>query len=100
MPRRNEEAERLADIARQNFVGDAGLLEEDDIIVLAAHHLQAHDRIDRRAREERRVDADDASHACGLMDRHLPDHNPAPIVADEDRVLDGERIEHPGEIAG
>ncbi len=37
----HEEAERLADIVRQNCVGDAGLLEEDDVHVLAAHRAHA-----------------------------------------------------------
>ena len=58
------------------------------------------DRIDRRAIGMRRVDADDAGYAIDVSHRHLPDDEPAPVVTDENRLVDPEMIEQPDEVAG
>ena len=85
---------------REQLVGDAGLLEVNDVHVLAEHGAHGHDGIDRRALKKWRVDADDAGATVGVIDRHLPDDEPAPIVADEHGLLVTERIEEAREIAG
>src|SRR3954469_3550573 len=44
-----------------------------------------------------------ADHACDAIDmpqRHLPDDKAAPVVADENRLVDLEMIEQADEIAG
>ena len=48
----------------------------------------------------RRVDADNAGDAIDMPQRHLPDDEAAPVVADEDRLLDLQMIEQADEIAG
>src|SRR5581483_1342214 len=58
------------------------------------------DRVDWRARKMRRVDADHAGNAIGMPQRHLPDDEATPVVADEDRLADLEMIEQADEIAG
>ena len=35
-----------------------------------------------------------------MIDRHLPDDEAAPIVTDENRLLDPEHVEKTGKIAG
>ena len=47
----------------------------------------------------RRVDADHAGDAIEVAQRHLPDDEAAPVVADEDRLVDLEMIEQADEIA-
>ncbi len=47
-----------------------------------------------------RVDADHAGDAIDMAQRHLPDDKAAPVVADEDRLVDLEMIEQADEIAG
>ena len=48
----------------------------------------------------RRVDADHAGDAIDVAQRHLPDDEAAPVVADEDRLVDLEMVEQADEIAG
>ena len=35
-----------------------------------------------------------------MAQRHLPDHEPAPVVADEDCLIDVQVIQQPDQIAG
>lgn len=35
-----------------------------------------------------------------MAQRHLPDHEAAPVVADEDRLVDFQMIKQPDQIAG
>ena len=58
------------------------------------------DRIDRRAREEGRVDADHACDAAGMVERHRPHDAAAPVVPAEHRLFDSECIEQARKIAG
>ena len=48
----------------------------------------------------RGVDADNAGDAIDMPQRHLPDDEAAPVVADEDRLVDLQMIEQADEIAG
>src|SRR5450631_2747477 len=48
----------------------------------------------------RRVDADHASDAADVAQRHLPDDEAAPVVADEDCLVDLEMGEQADQIAG
>ena len=48
----------------------------------------------------RRVNPDDAGDAVDMPQRHLPDDKAAPVVADENRLVDLEMIEQADEIAG
>ncbi len=48
----------------------------------------------------RRVDADDTGDAIEMPQRHLPDDKAAPVVADENRLVDLKMIEQADEIAG
>ena len=48
----------------------------------------------------RRVDADHAHDAIDMPQGHLPDDKTAPVVADENRLLDLEMVEQTDEIAG
>ena len=48
----------------------------------------------------RRIDADDAGDAVAMPKRHLPDDEAAPVVADENRLVDLQMIEQTDEIAG
>ncbi len=47
-----------------------------------------------------RVDADHAGDAIDVPQRHLPDDKTAPVVADENRLVDLEMVEQADEIAG
>src|SRR5579872_7014081 len=47
-----------------------------------------------------RVDPDHASDAIAVPKRHLPNDKPAPVVADEDSLVDFQMIEQADEIAG
>ena len=69
-------------------------------MLLAEALAQQFDRIGRRAVGVRGVDADNAGDAIDMPQRHLPDDEAAPVVADEDRLVDLEMIEQADEIAG
>ena len=55
-------------------------------------------RLDRRARKERRIDADHALDPVRRHHRGAPGHEPAPVVADDHALADLERVEHPDDI--
>jgi hypothetical protein len=97
----HEEVERLVDILAEDAVRLAcGILELDDIHRLAEALLVDQQGIDRRAVGMRRIHADHAGDAVAMPQRHLPDDEAAPVVADEDRLVDLEMIEQCDEIAG
>ena len=66
----------------------AGILKLHDIHLLAETRAQQFDRIGRGAVGVRGVDADNAGDAIDMPQRHLPDDEAAPVVADEDRLVD------------
>jgi len=76
------------------------VLEIDDVHVFAVGGAHQRDRVHRCAAQQRRVDADDAGDALGVKLRHAPSNEAAPVVADDDRLLDLERIEQTDEVAG
>ena len=97
----HEGVEGLLDPAAEDPVGLArGVLELDDIHVLAETLAQQLDRIGRRPVGVRRIDADHAGDAVDMPQRHLPDDEAAPVVADEDRLVDLEMVEQADQIAG
>ena len=97
----HEEIEGAADVIGEDAIGPVrGILELDDIHAVAEPLAIDRDRIDRRAVRMRRVDADDAGDALGMPQRHLPNDEAAPVVADEDRLVDLQMIEQGDQIAG
>src|SRR6516162_7682056 len=97
----HEGVKGLLDAAIENPVRLARrVLELDDIHRVAEALAERLDRIDWRAIPVRRVDADDAGDAIEVPERHGPDDKAAPVVADENRLVDLEMIEEPCEIAG
>ena len=52
------------------------------------------------ARVVRCVDADHAGDAIDMSQRHLPHDEAAPVMTDENRLVDLEMIEQPDQIAG
>src|SRR6516162_3306198 len=97
----HEGVEGLFDAAVENPVRLAGrVLELDDIHLLAKALAEQLDRIDRRAIGMRRVDADHACDTRGTAERHPPDDKAAPVVADENRLVDPEMIEQADEVKG
>ncbi len=96
MKKRKARATSLARIASAS----PGFLEMDDVHVAAVRGAQAHDRVDRRARQERHVHADDAAHPLFMEQRHMPSDDATTIVAAEDGLLDAECVEQPGHVAG
>ena len=97
----HEGIEGLLDPAAKNPVGLArGVLKLDDIHLVAEALAEQLDRIGRRAIGMRRVDADHAGDAVDMPQRHLPDNKAAPVVADEDRLVDLQMVEQADQIAG
>ena len=97
----HEGVEGLLDAAAEDPVRLArGILKLHDVHAVAEPLAEQLDRIGRRAVVMRRVDADHAGDAVEMAQRHLPDDEAAPVVADEDRLVDLEMIEQPDEIAG
>jgi hypothetical protein len=81
-------------------VGDAGLLEVDDVHLVAEDVAVHLDRIQRQARDERGVEADDPGATVGVRQRHGPDDDAAPVVASEHRLFDAEMVQKADQIAG
>ena len=71
-----------------------------DVHLVAEALTKQLDRIGWRAVPVRRVDPDDAGNAVEMAQRHLPDNETAPVVADEDRLVDLEMVEQSDEVAG
>src|SRR5438045_4550595 len=64
------------------------ILKLHDIHVLAEALAEQLDRVGRRTVGVRSVDADHAHDAIDMPERHLPDDKTAPIVTDENSLLD------------
>ena len=94
----HEQVHGLADVAVEHRVGLARRLEVDDVHPLAQPAAHDLDWIQRRPLVERRVHADDAGHPVRMADGHVPDDEAAPVVADEDRLLDALVIEQRHQI--
>ena len=92
--------EDAAHVARQRRLGDAGLLEIHDVLVLAEGGADQRDRRHRRARQVRRVDADHARDARGCSSGIVHTTRPPQSWPDEDGLLDAERVEQADQIAG
>src|SRR3954465_1186221 len=83
----HERIEGLFDAASENPVRlAAGVLELHDVHLVAEALAKQLDRIGRCAIPMRRVDSYDAGDAVDVTQRHLPDDEATPIVADEDRL--------------
>ena len=97
----HEAIEGLLDPAAEDRVRCAPRrLKLDAVHALAEAFAEYPDRIDRRARRVRRIDPDDAGDAGGMAQGHLPDHETAPIVADENCLVDMQVIEQADQVAG
>ena len=86
-------------IATEVRVGDAGLLEVEDVEERVAEHL-AHD-LDgwhRAAREERNAHAHDTGDAFRRQQRELPHDHRAPVVADEHRAFLADVVEEAEQV--
>ena len=94
----HEKAEGALDILCENDVGFALFLELHDVHIVAIDAAQGHDGIDRRARQERRIYADDAADAFLVEQRHIPNDNATPIVPAEHRVVDSIEIQQSGHV--
>ena len=94
----HEHVEGGPDFAVEDRIRLAVFLEVDDVHLLP--HSRAHDgdRIDRRAQHVGRVQPDHRRGAGGMHQRHLPHDDAAPVVADEDRLVDAEMVEQPDQI--
>ena len=68
-------------------------------MVLPHQRAEQLDGRHRRAGQVRRVDTDHAGHPVGVQQRHLPHHQTAPVVADEDGSLDVEDVQQPHQVA-
>src|SRR5216683_3746298 len=77
-----------------------GGLKLHDVHVLAEPFAKELDWVRRRPIGVRRVDPDDAGDAIDMPQRHLPYNKTAPVMTDEDRLVDLEIIKQPDEIAG
>ena len=77
-----------------------GVLEAHDILAVAEALAEYRDRVDGAARQMRRVDADDAGRAGRVAQRKAPADDAAPIVADNDRLVDLEMVEQMRDVAG
>src|SRR4051794_9110067 len=77
-----------------------GVLKLHDIHVLAETLPEQLDRVGRRTVGVRRVDAHYARDTIDMPQWHLPDDKTAPVVANENCLLDVEMVEQTDEIAG
>ncbi|MGY4373908.1 hypothetical protein ACVWZ3_001547 [Bradyrhizobium sp. i1.3.6] len=85
----------------KNPVGFARrILELHDVHLVAEASAQKLDRIGPGTVGMRRVDADHPRNPVDVPQRHLPDDEAAPVVTDEDGLVDLEMIEEPNEVVG
>src|SRR5438876_59660 len=97
----HEGVKGLFDPAVEYLVGAmGGVLKLHDIHVLAESLAEQFDRVRRRTVGVWRVDSNHAGDAVDVPQRHLPDDKAAPVVADENRLVDFEMVEQADEIAG
>ncbi|MGY2934351.1 hypothetical protein ACVWZ6_003953 [Bradyrhizobium sp. GM6.1] len=91
----------LLDATAKDLVGlTRGILELHDIHLFAEARAQELDRIGPGAVGMRRIDADHAGDPVDVPEWHLPDDKTAPVMADEDRLIDLKMVEQADQIAG
>ena len=95
----HELAEHAPHVARERRSATPGCLEVHDVVVVAERRAHQRDGRHRRARQIGRVDADHARRARRMEQRHHPDDEAAPVVADEHGALDVERVEQADQVA-
>lgn len=75
-------------IAFEFRLSDAGFLKIDNVMKVSLgrspHRLE---RADRQAGEERRIKSHNASNPLRRQQRHLPHHQPTPVVVNDDRFV-------------
>ena len=92
--------QRAAHVGAERRVSHAGLLNPNDVEVLTNVFAHQRDRFGRCARHVRNTDPNNGAHELRVKESELPSQVAAPVVADDDGLLNLKRAEQRRQIAG
>ena len=94
-----EPAQAAPDIRFEFRLGHARLLEVQDVMEFAAcHRAEQIGRLDRRTRQEGRIESHHLFEAVRRNQGRAPGDDSTPVVTNDRALVDPKLIEHPGEV--